>query len=46
MKLFSSTDRTTDTDRGRVGEPSLRDILTGPDTPHRRELETMLEDGR
>ena len=25
-------------------EPTLHDILSGPDTAHRRELETMLED--
>lgn len=32
-------------DREGRSEQALHDILTGPDTAHRRELETMLEDG-
>lgn len=38
--------RTADRPADREGsaEPTLHDILTGPDTAHRRELETMLED--
>lgn len=44
MRLFHTHKRSTTTPAGQPGERTLRDILTGPDTAHRRELETMLED--
>lgn len=44
MRLLNLHKRSTTPTAGQPGERTLRDILTGPDTPHRRELETMLED--
>lgn len=42
MRLFTTHKRSSKRTAG--NERTLRDILTGPDTAHRRELETMIED--
>lgn len=44
MRLVTTQKRTSRHTACRPGERTLRDILTGPDTAHRRELETIIED--
>lgn len=44
MRLFTTHKRGSRHTTSHPGERTLRDILTGPDTAHRRELETMIED--
>lgn len=45
MRPFTPRKRTCSTRTSRVTtETTLQKILTGPDTPHRREIETMLEE--
>lgn len=45
MRLFATHKRNSKHTANRPSERTLRDILTGPDTAHRRELETIIEDG-
>lgn len=45
MRLFTTTqERSEHRSSDRHNDQALREILSGPDTAHRRELETMLED--
>jgi hypothetical protein len=45
MRLFTTVhERDDQRSSHHHGEQALREILSGPDSAHRRELETMLED--